>query len=236
MIFAKQRDSKNQTTVTQVGDRFAIQYGQLSTPLYRLEEHSCHHTMIEKNFHNINMDEISNLWTVVEYIGENKFIDLVTGEIYIEQENIDSVKDTVTREYEDEAQNMYCDLVEHPLGLRKISQLTTEIKQKIMEETMPIQEKVILILEKKKKNAQKLVLDFYRRKNRAKLHRLFNEATIENNRRNEEIRRQKEIEDKRRQEEETRQAAIRLREEVDSKFDMIFPTTKRKILINLIKD
>ena len=236
MFLGKRNEEKRKAATTQVGDRFAITYGQLSTPLYRFEEHPYHDAFAEENFHNLNMDEVANLWTVIEYIGENQFMDLVTGEIYIDQVNIDHVRDTVTREYEEEAQEMYCDLVEHPLGLRKITRLTTEIKQKILEETLPRQDEIILIMERKKKTAQKLVLDFYKRKNRAKMHQLYNEATIENKRIDEVIRKQKELEERRRQEEEARLAAIRLSQEIDPKFDIVFPINRAKCLTKRKED
>ena len=228
MKFGKRKETKREAAVTYVGDRFAINYGQLSTPLYRFEEHPYHNAYIEENYHNLNMDEIANYWTVLEYIGENQFMDLVTGEIYIDSVNIDRVKDTVTREYEDEAQTMYCDLVEHPLGLRNITSLTPEIKQKILEETMPNQDRIILVMEKKKKTAQKLVLDFYKRKNRGKMHQLYNEAMNENRVRDEEIARLRREEERKRAEEEKRLAHERLKAEIDPKFDAVFPITRSK--------
>ena len=235
----KKRNEKKEEM--QIGDRFAIQYGDISTPIYYYSNRHYTAAKVKSNYHNLIMDEILDCWIVLEYLGNNQFIDLITGEIIVYQTNIKSILDTVTIEYEQEALEIQQELLEHPLAIGSydydeyshngIQSLTTEIKKKIIEESMPRQEEIISIIQKKKKEARKLISLLYAKKNRAKMHRLFNEGTIENKRRDIEAARRRQEEEKRRQEEEQRQAEERLIAEVNPQFNLLFPQEKAKTLI-----
>ena len=231
MRIGRRKEKEARKEGMQIGDRFAIQYGALSTPVYYEDEHPYTTATIISNFHNLNMGEISDYWTVLEYIGNNQFIDLITGEIIVKQTDIDLILDTVTIEYEQKALAQQQELLENPLAIGSydgysfngIKSLTTELKQKILEESMPRQEEIITTIQKKKKEARKLITIMYDKKNRGKMHRLFNEATEENIIRDREIAKQKQEEERRRQEEEKRLEQERLRSKVDPQFDLLFP-------------
>ena len=238
MIFGKRKRKKEETKKgPQIGDRFAIQYGSISTPVYYEDEHPYYSAIIKTNYHNLNMGDISKLWTVVEFIGDDQYLDLITGEIITSQVDIHDIKDTVTLEYEDEAQEKHDELLEHPLAIGSdgcitqpgLHPLTTEIKQSIVETTMPRQDEVCTVIRKKKEEAKKLIIKMYEKKNRAKMHQLYNEALIEDKKRTAEAERRRREEERRRQEELKRMEEERLRAEIEPKFDAIFPRVKGKI-------
>ena len=242
MLFRKRKEKKEEIRRgIQIGDRFAIQYGCISTPLYTEEEHPYTSATIKVNYHELRHCspdlDMDHLWTVVEYIGEGKYMDLVTGEIFTGQVDADTIEDTVTQEYEEEALAKQSELLEFPLAFGSgrmfgtgRTELTTEIKQKIMQETMPKSDLIGAELEEWKKESREVITHLYDRKNKAKMHRLYNEAQEEERKRQEEARKQAELEERRRQEEERRLAAEQLRAMVDPKFDEMFPADKSKRL------
>lgn len=240
MLFRKRKEQEQERREgIQIGDRFAIQYGAISTPVYYEDEHPYTSAKIKTNYHDLGMGEISECWTVLEYIGDKQFIDLITGEIIVYQTDIDFILDTVTIEYEQKALAKQQELLENPLALGNydgfhfhgITQLTPNLKKIIIEESMPRQEEIISTIQKKKQEARKLISTMYERKNRGKMHKLYNEAAKENERRNAELARQKREEERKRQEEERRLAQERLSAQVDPQFNLLFPQGKAKTLI-----
>ncbi len=233
MLFGRKREEKKVEVKQgrQIGDRIAIKYGSLSTCISYIDEHPYHPAIIQCNMHNLPMGQIASLWTVLEYIGNNQYIDLVSGEIIGYQTDADSVLDTVTLEYEDRARSLQERLLESPIaigsfdgyGSRGICQLTPEIKKMIMEETMPRQEEIISTLSAKKEEARSLIMDFYAKKNRGMMHRYYNVAVRENEEFDRRERERRLAEERRRKEEEERRAAERFRAEIDPKFDAMFP-------------
>ena len=93
MFFRRKKEEKKVETrkQLQVGDRFAVKYGFLSTPVYYMDQHPYTSAEIPTNYRNLAMGNISELWTVVEYIGDNQYLDLISGEIIVRQENIDHI-------------------------------------------------------------------------------------------------------------------------------------------------
>ena len=235
MFFRKRKEKKEETKRTlQVGDRFAIKYGNLSTPIYYMNEHPYSCAEIPTNYHSLDMGDIANLWTVVEYIGDNQYLDLITGEIIIKQEKIDDIKDTVTIEYEEEALQQQKDLLEHPIAIGRsngynysgLTILTTEIKQSIMEESMTRQEEIISIIQEKKETARELIGKLYAKKNEDKMQELHHRALKENAEKERKLARQKAEAERIRKEEEKRIAQERLKAEIDPKFEKMFPIKK----------
>lgn len=161
--------------------RFAVKYGDIGMPFRKdtfhdgfrdapgWEEHSIDPILDE------NDDSIDDLWTVVEYEGEDVFVDLVTGMRFRLSFPKDIINDTMSRydrfgkdrvdnmsEGYDTVRKMYYGYAEVPLAIadeRKLTGLTADIKKSIMEETVPLKDKITERLGDKEEVARKAVED-----------------------------------------------------------------------------
>ena len=219
------RKKKEEKKGIQVGDRFAIKYSSIATPLYYKDEHPYSCAMIKYNSHDLDCGEIGELWTVIEYIGDGQFLDLISGEVFRKQIFEEYVHDTVTQSYEEVALKEQQELLDSPLaiGVHGYSELTTEIKQSILQKTMPKSKEIISTLGEMKEEAVKLISFTYERINKAAMAKQHEEALAEDRRRAEEARRQRLEAERLQKEEERRLAAERLQAEIDPKFDAVFP-------------
>ncbi len=246
-IFRKEKKQEvkiNQTEEKRIGKRYAMQYGRISTPISSKEEHPYSSAILVCNYHELSAEPIAKLWTVVEYLGNGQYLDLITQEVYRKQTPDEDILDTVTQSYERKALEQESSLLHQPLAIGSYSyyqnglvmqDLTPELKQKIIEESLPRKEEIISVVETMKEEAKKKIVLFYKQKNERKI----NQYQLAAERENEEI-------DRKRREEEYLQELARieqeklareeaLRKQVDPEFDRLFPTdsankilTKRK--------
>mgnify|MGYP007056184824 CR=1 FL=1 len=247
MLFDRFRKKEKKAEELRMGKRFAVKYGSITSPLAEEEEHPYYSVMIINPLWKAEEDSIDELWTVVEYIGEGKYLDLVTGEIYPTQKLDITIRDTVTREYEEEALKDQEELLTNPLsiisgrhrGLTEtmlrpaVCELTPEIKKSILEETMPQQEHIQEVLAARKKFYIEKLKQFYETKNGRKMVELQKAAQEEDRRykleqdrikaEQERIRKEQEQEEMRRRQEEER---AKLKVLIDPLFEQAFPTTK----------
>lgn len=116
------------------GQRFAIKYKDIVGPvaeIYKDLRDSYYHitdittvhiTRVIKDSTKLDskesFGELSELWTVVEYIGNNQFKDLVTGTILKVPVSSKEVKDTVSKDTEKEAMEIKNSLLEKPLSIK----------------------------------------------------------------------------------------------------------------------
>ena len=226
--------------------RYAIKYGCITSPLATEDEHPYSCEMIVESYWSRENQSIDNLWTVVESIGDGKFLDLVTGEIYTIQQLNTSILDTVTPSYEGQALQQQEELLTYPLSLESeelkssahtspkpiLLPLTTEVKKQIMEETMPRQEEIKECLQSLKKTYIEHIKDFYKKINETKMIQLQAEAEKENERRNKELEEQQKARERQEQIRLQQEAREKFRREIDPKFEEMFPTKssiKKKI-------
>ncbi len=132
-------------TMAEVGQRFAIRYGDITTSIsgvrtttsdsfppagYNMVS-STRRTRVDEaglDTHNI-LGDIADLWTVVEYLGNGQYQDLVTGEILVTPTKSNDVLDTVTQSTEQEARKQQENLQQYPLGIKAME--ITRVKQEL---------------------------------------------------------------------------------------------------------
>ena len=229
-LFKKKEKLDNEEGL-KIGYRFAIKYSAIDTPLFEYDREYVYD--VRKSVHQLHLGDISELYTVIEYIGAGQFLDLLTGRVFIMQVNANKVKDTITREYEGEALVEQEDLLNHPLavaysdyktGYSTLYLLNPAIKERILKKSLPRKEEIKAILSCAEAEAQKLILDFYDKLDERRMSALYWEAREEDHARSVKARR----EESKRKEEAKRQAEEELKARVDPEFDEVFPKVKRK--------
>ena len=209
----------------QIGDRFAVKYDSLGACIYVLVDHPYYSGYIKESVAPIAFENYKDLTTVVEYIGDDQYLDLVSGVIFSKEVCIDDLLDTVTEEYSNKAKKVRDNLVSHPIGFRYKNELTAEVKKDIMDNTMPKKDEITSSLLEIEKLTREKVLTVYNNINEAKLLEYRLKAEEEERKRIEIERKEQEKRDRIRIAEEKRLAHEKLKAEVDPKFDEMFPKT-----------
>ena len=224
-LLRKKKEGVIKTSV-QVGDRFAVKYDSFETCIYSKEEHPYHSGYIFYSEGPVDMGEYKNLTTVVEYIGNDKYLDLVSGLVLSKRVCKDDLLDTVTDDYHDEAVKIRESLVAHPLGFNSRRELTFEIKQKIMDEVMPKKDSIRDYLLGVEKIASDKVIEVYDRINCEKLEENRLKTLEEEKSR---LAKLKELELKKMIDNEENAREV-LKTEIETRFDKMFPRVlvKRK--------
>lgn len=228
----KQEEKKKTGNESGIGKRYAMQYKRLSIPIAEKDYRSTVFALIKCNADDLDMNDISNLWTVIEYIGEGKYVDLITGEIYTDQILVDDILDTVTQEYEMEALEMKARLMQSPLAVGSFSyvygtvplrEVDTEMKQRILNESMPRKEEIKEQVQSMKKEAQERINLFYQGYNENKMAEIKKQAERENREFDRQKAQERWEQEQKRKEKERLEREAKLREIVDPEFDSIFP-------------
>lgn len=228
----KQEKKKENENENGIGKRYAMQYKRLSIPISEKEDHPITSAVITCNAVDLAMNDISDLWTVIEYIGEGKYLDLITGEIYTGQIFRERILDTVTQEYEMEALEMKARLLENPLAIGSYShiygpvqlrEVDTEMKQKILNESMPRKEEIKEQVQSMKKEAQERINLFYQRHNENKLLEMQKQAEKENREFDRQKAQERWEQEQERKKQERLEREAKLREIIDPQFDSLFP-------------
>lgn len=141
-----------------VGTKIVIQYKDLHTPFYwvtELDWGRCH-------THSLKASEIDELYTAIEYLGEGKYKDLVSGKVFIPRIHENIPYAVYTHHNSEEAKALETRLVTYPLGFDDdVTHSLEETKvDKIIEETIPKKELITQVLEKKEAEARKYVIDY----------------------------------------------------------------------------
>lgn len=116
----------------QVGQRFALQYCDIVGAITTInEEYSTITTGRDSYISNHfrypkdelladchELDQIARLWTVVEYIGNGQYLDLVSGMVFQMPRRKEKVLDTVTQETEAQALAEKEEILRHPLCIK----------------------------------------------------------------------------------------------------------------------
>ena len=164
--------------------RYAIKYGQIGMPFRRTTFHDGWSYTPDWEEHNVDPivddseDSIDDLWTVVEYDGDDIFTDLVTGQKFrmsFKEGRLTELMDLYDRasyernkkmeEGNKRVQEMYDGYVEVPLaigGERSLRSLDAEKKEAILDETVPQRDKIVERLAKKEKIAREAVVSKYK--------------------------------------------------------------------------
>lgn len=113
------------------GQIFAIRYGDIISSISGLRVYYSRayiqdaYDTSRKRVDEIELDtkgilgDIAKLWTVVEYIGDGQYIDLVTNEVLVIPTKAEkAVLETVTQSSEKEARRLQETLLQYPLGIR----------------------------------------------------------------------------------------------------------------------
>ena len=164
-MFRKEKEIK---PVLKVGDRFAMQYLQLTTPLTE-KVYPGTSIKTEKDVHKLKKSRQSYLWTVVEYLGNGLFLDLITNEVFTTQISSDEVQDTVTQSYYNSALSKQDELFSIPLAISgvsseesfKLKKLTPELMDYILRYSIHMKDELTSFLEDLKQNARLLIMKFY---------------------------------------------------------------------------
>ncbi len=243
-LFRKEKKKEvkiDQTEEKRIGKRFAMPYKRLSTSISTKEEHPYTCATMICNYYELSADPISELWTVVEYLGNGQYLDLITGEVYGRQTIDEDILDTVTQSYEVEALKQESSLLHQPLAIGSYSyyhdgvvmqELTPEMKQKIIEETMPRKEEVIQTVEAMKEEAKKKIIMFYQKKNERKMNQHYIAATKQNQEIDRKRREEEYLQELARIEQEKLAREEELRKRIEPEFDQLFPkNSEKKILM-----
>ncbi len=150
-----------------VGERFAIQYGQLSAPLHLENVVDSPGSYIHLlDYGPIGIDSrYDGMWTIVEYQGNNIFKDLLTGEYISKGLFVEDVYYSPGTAFlgEDDIEQLY----EVPFGIHSdylrasvygnigdveitLTEITPEINQLIEEETIPVIDEIMNAIERQK--------------------------------------------------------------------------------------
>lgn len=118
-------------SLAEIGQRFAICYGDITGPLYGLKIYRYSDDIdnilkiirdrvdeIELNTAGI-LGELRFIWTVVEYMGDGKYKDLVTGEVLLVPVSTEkTVLETATQSTAEKAKQQQEFLLQNPLGIQ----------------------------------------------------------------------------------------------------------------------
>lgn len=179
-LFRREEEKKG----PKIGDRFAYRYKSLESPLASIEnvgdDRGDIFELIQE-YKISEMGDLGNLYTVIEYIGDNQYKDLITGEVFINKRfSPQSIKDTVTQSTEIEALTMKKYLVEHPVAISEpFVDLTPEMKTKIMEETIPRKEELTAVMRDVMNDASQKVAEFYEKIDGIAMNAMYNNAVKE---------------------------------------------------------
>ena len=239
MIFDKFLRKEKKKEGTQIGDRFAIRYSDLTTPMVSLEEHPYAPVMIVSS-EKFPTNDITDLWTIVEYIGDNQYLDLVTGEVFITQTLEDEIKDTVTSSYNEEALQFQERILENPLAIQSsyssyrfpnltpiLGELTPERKNSILMETIGKEQEIKEYLNSIKTISQEKIIQFYTHKDKNQMEQYEMDAYEENKRLDKE---KKEREQRAKEEVEKKIAEEKrlvFEQRVEKEFAKVFPPYKK---------
>ncbi len=232
MIERFKREKQEQRDGLAIGTRYAVTYLDISCPIvYELDDHTFDSCVRRFDSYGLSAPGISRLYTVVEYLGDGRYIDLVSNIEFRRAVVDDDILDTVTQSYEKEAIAIYDDLIDTPISLRGTGfvALTPEIKARILNDTLPRSEEIVSALEQVQNISRAEIEKFYEKLNREKMHYYYNIAQKENKEKDTEAHRLRQEQLRREEEERQRIEALKLAEEVNPRFDIVFPVRKRKI-------
>jgi len=223
------RSEKQKETGLAIGTRYAVTYLHISCPIVYEIDHTFASAVRRYDSYALAAPEISNLYTVVEYIGDGRYLDLVSNIEFRPAVVEDDILDTVTQSYEEEARAIHDDLIETPISISGIGfvELTPEIRARILYDTLPRSEEIVSALEQVQNISRVEIEKFYEKLNRGKMHYYYNIAQRENKERDTEAYRLRQEELRREEEERQRIEALKLAEEVNPRFDIVFPVRSR---------
>ena len=196
-----------------VGEKYAIKYGDIVGPIVDASYvdglvSSTPGTYGREFFDRTELkvgDDISSLWTVVEYTGDNQFIDLITGKTFGLPIEANSVLSTVRQDTEAQAKEIKHGLLEVPLSIRcskvlnlvygegcgpdtelyyqpvsgllpVLYELSDDVKASIMLQTMPIKDNISQELADLEKQSRDNIEDYYTKINNEQMDNLYNGA------------------------------------------------------------
>ena len=165
--------------------RFAIRYSSIGMPFRKSKWYNCgsYYGDMERYYvdeiPDENQDTIGDLWTVVEYNGNGIFTDLVTGQkfrlafnekeitetiesyrkrsTYLDNEEIIKANANIQKNYQD-----YCEI---PLAIAdsdSLHRLDVDIKESILDNTVPKREEISKILARKEEKARNAVIQTFK--------------------------------------------------------------------------
>ena len=195
-----------------IGQRYAIKYGDIVGPIVDA-------TYVDglifsgpayygREFFDptkLEVGDISSLWTMVEYTGNNQFVDLVTGKTFGLPIEADSILSMVSQNTEAQAREMKQGLLEAPLSIRcskelsfvrgegcgrdteiyytavsglipELHELSDDVKAAIMEKTMPIKDKILSELDSLEKQSRDNIEAYYTRINNRQMNEFYEDA------------------------------------------------------------
>lgn len=151
------------------------------------------------------LGDVADLWTVVEYLGDGRYKDLVSGEILRVPAQAEKVIDTVTQATQSQAEEQRKAISEYPLGIKcaeitetfsktvdrevefeevpvldeifpVVEELTTERQEVILRETLPRKEEIQSRMGQLREQAKIRLDDFYLRLNALVLDEYYEDA------------------------------------------------------------
>ena len=145
-MFRKEKQKqKEKSNLIDVGDRFFIRYDELSVPIAIESDEEVYDHKKRQNIRKLwpgrGFSTFSQLYTVIEVLPDGKYLDVITGEIFVRAVSGEKLLDTITPEYEDFALAQKEDILRHPIAISETAiieallgrrKLTDEIKQKIV--------------------------------------------------------------------------------------------------------
>ena len=164
MIERFKREKQEQRDGLAIGTRYAVTYLDISCPIvYELDDHTFDSCVRRFDSYGLSAPGISRLYTVVEYLGDGRYIDLVSNIEFRRAVVDDDILDTVTQSYEKEAIAIYDDLIDTPISLRGTGfvALTPEIKARILNDTLPRSEEIVSALEQVQNISRAEIEKFY---------------------------------------------------------------------------
>ena len=163
--------------------RFAIRYSSIGMPFRKSKWYNRGSYYGDEEVYYVdkipdeNQDTIGDLWTVVEYNGNGIFTDLVTGQkfrfAFNEKDIIDTIKmyDTMYWKYKNiieanaNIQKEYQEYCEIPLAIAdsdSLYRLDVDIKESILDNTVPKREEISKILARKEEKARNAVIQTFK--------------------------------------------------------------------------
>ncbi len=168
-------------SLAEVGQRFAIRYSDITSSIngvrvstqssfppagYNMVSSSKRSRVDETGLDTKSiLGELADLWTVVEYLGNGQFKDLITEEIFVIPTKSDLVLNTVTQSTEQEARKQHESLQQHPLGIRavEITKVTENLNHQDFElylTEVPITDEIFPVLESLTPEIQESILQY----------------------------------------------------------------------------
>lgn len=165
--------------------RFAIQYSSIGMPFKKSEWHYRGSYLGDEEINYVdeipdeNNDVIDDLWTVVEYNGKGIFTDLVTGQKFRLAFDEKDITDTIKMydhystywnhkniiEANADIQKNYQEYCEIPLAIANtdsLYELDVDIKESILDKTVPKREEISKILARKEEKARNAVIQTFK--------------------------------------------------------------------------